>query len=66
MPPYLLGGHMRCAKCGEELLPTSADDLYQCPRCALLWQLNADVGQWVRAGQAIGTDRPLDELYDEE
>lgn len=57
---------MRCTKCGEELLPTSADDIYQCPRCALLWQLDAAGGRWVRAGQAVGPDRPLDELFEDE
>jgi ribosomal protein L37AE/L43A len=57
---------MRCAQCGEELLPTSADDIYQCPRCATLWQLNAYEGRWVRVGQAVGPDRPLEELFDDE
>jgi hypothetical protein len=57
---------MRCDTCGEELVPTRAENIYQCPRCGLLWQHEPLAGQWVRAGQSVGTDRPLDELFDEE
>ena len=57
---------MRCGNCGEELIPTRADNFYQCPGCSWVWQHEPEVGQWVRAGQTTGTDRPLDELLDEE
>ncbi len=57
---------MRCGNCGEELVPTRAENYYQCPRCSAVWQHAPEVGQWVRAGQSTGTDRPLDELFDED
>ncbi|HLH23766.1 MAG TPA: hypothetical protein VK066_14685 [Chloroflexota bacterium] len=57
---------MRCGKCGEELIPTRAEDIYQCPRCSTVWQLAPETGQWVSVGQAGGTDRPLDELFDDD
>ena len=57
---------MRCGSCGEELLPTRAENVYLCPKCGLVWQHEPLVGQWVRAGQSTGTDRPLDELFDDD
>ena len=57
---------MRCGNCGEELVPTRAEDFYQCPQCSTLWQHAPEAGQWVRAGQGVGTDRPLDELFDDD
>jgi len=57
---------MRCGKCGEELIPTRAEDIYQCPRCSTVWQPAPETGQWVSVGQAGGTDRPLDELFDDD
>jgi uncharacterized C2H2 Zn-finger protein len=57
---------MQCGNCGEELIPTRAENFYQCPRCSTLWQHAPEAGQWVRAGQNVGTDRPLDELFDDD
>ena len=57
---------MRCGNCGEELLATRAENVFQCPRCAWVWQLEPTTGSWVRAGQSVGTDRPLDELFDDD
>ncbi|HEY7066491.1 MAG TPA: hypothetical protein VII06_33775 [Chloroflexota bacterium] len=57
---------MRCGKCGEELVPTRADNVYQCPGCGTVSQHAPEVGQWVAARQSTGTDRPLDALFDDD
>jgi Zn-finger nucleic acid-binding protein len=57
---------MRCGNCAEELVATRADNVYVCPRCGQVWQHEPELGQWVRAGQSVGTDRPLDDLLEED
>lgn len=57
---------MQCADCGEELVATSAENVYDCPRCGRVWQHEPGEGRWVRAGQVVGTDRPVEELFEEQ